>query len=176
MPGARHRVVVRDDVAALLCPECQGVAEGLQPRLRAAGWQLADSRTADLDQETGQVVIPSPRVAINGAAVDAMPSDKSDGHLRPCPAATSNLGGSGVGHAVAGDEPAAEDGRSPGGVPVRLPAPIRPQGRVRARRAADGVDSAAGGGLGREPDPRRRHYRPDSQRSRPLSRRAATSS
>jgi hypothetical protein len=72
-------VAVRDDVAALLCPDCQWVAEGLQPRLRAAGWQLADSRTADLDQETGHVVIPSPLVGVDGAALAVMPGEKSDG-------------------------------------------------------------------------------------------------
>jgi hypothetical protein len=75
----RALVAVRDDVAALLCLECQWVAEGLQPRLRASGWQLADSRTADLDQETGQVVISSPVVAVDGAALALLPSEKSDG-------------------------------------------------------------------------------------------------
>jgi hypothetical protein len=72
-------VAVRADVAALLCPDCQWVAEGLQPRLRAAGWQLADSRTADLDQETGQVVIPSPLVTVDGTALAVLPGEKSDG-------------------------------------------------------------------------------------------------
>ncbi len=99
----RASVVVRDGVAALLCPECQGVAEGLQPRLQAAGWQLADSRTADLDQETGQVVIPSPLVAIDGAALAVMPREKSD---RPPPAPGRYPVRAWV--AVAGDEPAAE--------------------------------------------------------------------
>jgi hypothetical protein len=96
-------VAVRDDVAALLCLECKWIAEGLQPRLRAAGWQLADSRTADLDQETGQVVIPAPLVAVDGAALAVMPSEKSDGQP-PAPGRYPVR----AWVAVAGDEPAPE--------------------------------------------------------------------
>jgi hypothetical protein len=96
-------VAVRDDAAALLCPECQWVAEGLQPRLRAAGWQLADSRTADLDQETGQVVIPSPLVPVDGTTLALMPSDKSDGQP-PAPGRYPVR----AWVAVSGDEPSAE--------------------------------------------------------------------
>jgi hypothetical protein len=96
-------VAVRDDVAALLCPECHWVAEGLQPRLRAAGWQLADSRTADLDQETGQLVITSPLVGVDGAALATMPREKSDGQP-PAPGRYPAR----AWVAVAGDEPSAE--------------------------------------------------------------------
>jgi hypothetical protein len=99
----RALVAVRDDVAALLSPECQWIAEGLQPRLRAAGWQVADSRTADLDQETGQVVIPSPLVAVDSAALAVMPSEKSDGQP-PDPGCYPVR----AWVAVAGDEPSAE--------------------------------------------------------------------
>jgi Coenzyme PQQ synthesis protein D (PqqD) len=99
----RASIVVRDDVAALLSPECLWVADGLQPRLRAAGWRLADSRTADLDQETGQVVIPSPLVAIDRAALAVMASEKSDGQP-PAPGRYPVR----AWVAVAGDEPSAE--------------------------------------------------------------------
>jgi hypothetical protein len=119
-------VAVRDDVAALLSPDCQWVAEGLQPRLRAAGWQLADSRTADIDQETGQVVIAPPLVAVDGEALAVTPSEKSDG---PPPA---------PGHypvrvwvAVAGDQPSGETAAA----------------RVVALAAgSDGLEAGAGAG------------------------------
>jgi hypothetical protein len=99
----RALVAVREDVAALLCPDCHWVAEGLQPRLRASGWQLADSRTADLDQETGQVVIPPPMVAVDGAALAVLPGETSDG-LPPAPGRYTVR----AWVSVAGDEPSAE--------------------------------------------------------------------
>jgi hypothetical protein len=73
------RVAIRNGEAALLTPESQVVATQLGPRLRAAGWELADTAIADLDPDSGEVVIAAPTVALDPAALAALASQASDG-------------------------------------------------------------------------------------------------
>src|SRR5262249_28091209 len=89
---------------------------------------LVDSTTAILDQETGQVVIPPLLVAVDGAALAVMPSEKSDG-APPAPGRYPVR----AWVSVAGDKPSAEtaaarvvalaagsDGRGAGSAPAVL--------------------------------------------------------
>jgi hypothetical protein len=77
-------VAVREGRVALLCSETQVVAKGLRPRLQAAGWELADTVGADLDPESGDVIIPAPMVSVDAAALAELPADRSDG-VPPAP-------------------------------------------------------------------------------------------
>ncbi len=75
---------VRDGEAVLLCHQSQLVAEGLRPRLRAMGWELADTTNVDLDPTTGDVVIAPPSVPVNREALAQLESPGRD-HPPPAP-------------------------------------------------------------------------------------------
>ncbi|MGH9054845.1 MAG: hypothetical protein ACRDYY_03085, partial [Acidimicrobiales bacterium] len=72
-------VAVRAGAAALLCPESRFVSDGLFPRLRAAGWQVADAPWAAIDASTGEAVIVEPAVEFDAAALAALPGSASEG-------------------------------------------------------------------------------------------------
>ncbi|MGH9115551.1 MAG: hypothetical protein ACRDWW_06930, partial [Acidimicrobiales bacterium] len=77
-------VAVRAGEAALLCPESRFVSDGLFPRLRAGGWQVADAPWAEIDASTGDAVIVEPAVELDAAALAALPGSASEGRA-PAP-------------------------------------------------------------------------------------------
>lgn len=71
-------VAVRDGSAVVMSEAVRMVQDGLAPRLRGAGWSLLDSRTADIDASTGEVVVAPPAVAFDGRALAALPRPRNE--------------------------------------------------------------------------------------------------
>jgi hypothetical protein len=76
-------VAVRDGRAVLLTPQARIALDALAPRLRQAGWALADSVTADIHPGTGMVVITGPTFAVDADALSRLPRDRADGPPAP---------------------------------------------------------------------------------------------
>lgn len=77
-------VFVRDSFAAVLPVPARMVQDTLVPRLRRSGWALADVLSADLDPDTGDLVVQPSSVAIDRGALTGLRAHRADG--RPAPA------------------------------------------------------------------------------------------
>ena len=82
-PGAGPRipavVALGSGRAVLLCPPSRMAMDGLAPRLRRDGWDLADVAWADIDPVSGDVIIDEPAVAVDTAALARLPRHRGDG-------------------------------------------------------------------------------------------------
>ncbi len=79
LPRVAAMVAVRDGTAALLCPESWRIADRLLPRLRGAGWEVADVPWADIDPQSGEVVVSGPAFVVDDTALSRLPADPLDG-------------------------------------------------------------------------------------------------